>query len=138
MTVSADDKRQAGELPNGSPIELELSQAQVNRVVRTAAGDRVPVCLSELDNTRERLESVLSDLDDKRLSRSLVTGLLVLASCPADGSYLSNAEIAAALEMNESTSHRYISTLVAVGLLERDPGTRHYRQMPYATPLADA
>ncbi len=40
--------------------------------------------------------------------------------------------------MNESTSHRYISTLVAVGLLERNPGTRHYRQMPYATPLAAA
>ncbi len=97
MTLSTDDKRQAGEPPNGSPVALELSQAQVNRAVRTAAGDRVPVCLSELDNTRERLESVLSDLDDKRLSRSLVTGLLVLASCPADGSYLCNAEIAAAL-----------------------------------------
>jgi hypothetical protein len=26
-----------------------------------------------------------------------------------------------------STTHRYISTLVEVGVLERDPASRHYR-----------
>jgi DNA-binding IclR family transcriptional regulator len=29
--------------------------------------------------------------------------------------------------MNPTTTHRYLSTLVAVGLVERDPGTRRYR-----------
>jgi DNA-binding IclR family transcriptional regulator len=33
--------------------------------------------------------------------------------------------------MNPSTTHRYLATLVAVGLLEQDPHTREYR-------LADA
>jgi DNA-binding IclR family transcriptional regulator len=51
----------------------------------------------------------------------------MLASFPSDGSYLGNAEIARMLEMNPSTTHRYVSTLVAVGLLERDPATRRYR-----------
>jgi DNA-binding IclR family transcriptional regulator len=29
--------------------------------------------------------------------------------------------------MNTSTTHRYVTTLLAVGLLERDPSTRKYR-----------
>ena len=31
------------------------------------------------------------------------------------------------LDMNPSTAHRYLSTLLAVGLLERNPDTRRYR-----------
>jgi hypothetical protein len=60
--------------------------------------------------------------------RSAESGLLMLASFPADGSYLGNAELARMLDMNPSTSHRYVSTLVAVGPLERDPATRRYRR----------
>jgi IclR family pca regulon transcriptional regulator len=51
----------------------------------------------------------------------------VLSCFPADGGYLGIAELARTLGMNTSTTHRYVTTLLAVGLLERDPATRRYR-----------
>ena len=76
---------------------------------------------------RAMFESEPEQLDDGRLSRSLLHGLLMLAVFPVDGSYLGNADLARMLGMNQSTTHRYLSTLVAVGLVERDPATRRYR-----------
>jgi IclR helix-turn-helix domain len=109
-------------------VSIELSAAQVDRVVRSAAeGGNISVLLSGLRDVREVLAREPRQLEDSRLSRSLLAGLLMLASFPADGSYLGNAEIARMLDMNPSTTHRYVSTLVAVGLLERDPATRRYR-----------
>jgi hypothetical protein len=109
-------------------IVIELSPAQVDRVVRGAAdGGNISVLLSGLKDVREVLAREPKQLEDSRLSRSLLAGLLMLASFPTDGSYLGNAEIARMLDMNPSTTHRYVSTLVAVGLLERDPSTRRYR-----------
>jgi hypothetical protein len=109
-------------------IVIELSPAQVDRVVRGAAeSGNMSVLLSGLDDVREVLAREPRQLEDSRLSRSLLAGLLMLASFPTDGSYLGNAEIARMLDMNPSTTHRYVSTLVAVGLLERDPATRRYR-----------
>jgi hypothetical protein len=109
-------------------IMIELSSAQVDRVVRGAAdGGNISVLLSGVKDVREVLASEPAQLEDSRLSRSLLAGLLMLASFPTDGSYLGNAEIARMLDMNPSTTHRYVSTLVAVGLLERDPATRRYR-----------
>jgi DNA-binding IclR family transcriptional regulator len=66
-------------------------------------------------------------MEDRRLSRSLLSGLLVLSCFPSEGDYLGIAEIARMLDMNTSTTHRYVTTLLAVGLLERDPATRKYR-----------
>lgn len=109
-------------------ITIELSAAQVDRVVRDAAdGGNMSVLLSGLKDVRTVLAQEPRQLEDSRLSRSLLAGLLMLASFPTDGSYLGNAEIARMLDMNPSTTHRYVSTLVAVGLLERDPSTRRYR-----------
>jgi hypothetical protein len=109
-------------------ITIELSAAQVDRVVRDAAdGGNMSVLLTGLKDVRTVLAQEPRQLEDSRLSRSLLAGLLMLASFPADGSYLGNAEIARMLDMNPSTTHRYVSTLVAVGLLERDPSTRRYR-----------
>ncbi|HSZ13241.1 MAG TPA: helix-turn-helix domain-containing protein [Solirubrobacteraceae bacterium] len=69
----------------------------------------------------------LSQLDDRRLSRSLLIGLLVYASIPADGSFIGIAEIARSIELQPSMIHRYVSTLVAAGLVERNSDTRKYR-----------
>jgi IclR family pca regulon transcriptional regulator len=66
-------------------------------------------------------------MEDRRLSRSLLSGLLVLSCFPSEGGYLGIAELARMLNMNTSTTHRYVTTLMSVGLLERDPGTRRYR-----------
>lgn len=113
---------------DGSRVTIELSSAQVDRVVREAAdGGSMSVLLSGLKDIRAVLAEEPRQLEDSRLSRSLLAGLLMLASFPTDGSYLGNAEIARMLDMNPSTTHRYVSTLVAVGLLERDPTTRRYR-----------
>lgn len=66
-------------------------------------------------------------MEDRRLSRSLLSGLLVLSCFPADGGSLGIAELARRLDMNTSTTHRYVTTLLAVGLLERESTTRRYR-----------
>lgn len=65
--------------------------------------------------------------DNRRLSRSLLSGLLVLSCFSSEGADLGIKEISQELELNTSTVHRYVLTLVAAGLLERDPDTRRYR-----------
>jgi hypothetical protein len=120
--------RQVPRVEEGAGAVIELSPAQIDRVIRSAAeGGSMSVLLSGLTDVREVLAREPRQMDDSRLSRSLLAGLLMLASFPTDGSYLGNAEIARTLDMNPSTTHRYVSTLVAVGLLERDPATRRYR-----------
>jgi hypothetical protein len=126
--VAREDEFRTAVEPQREKVVVELSPAQVDRVIRSAAeGGSISVLLSGLRDVREVLAREPSQLDDNRLSRSLLAGLLMLASFPTDGSYLGNAEIARLLDMNPSTTHRYVSTLVAVGLLERDPATRRYR-----------
>ncbi len=114
--------------PGAKGVFVELSAAQVDEVVRAASdGGSLSVLFSGLAAVRGTLAAGLQQLDDGRLSHSLLAGLLMLASFPDDGSYLGNAELARSLDMNPSTAHRYVLTLVAVGLLERDPDTRRYR-----------
>jgi hypothetical protein len=109
-------------------VLIELSSAQVDTVVRGAVdSDSISVLLSGIGDVRAILAREPHQLQDSRLSRSLLAGLLMLASFPTDGGDLGNAEIARMLDMNPSTAHRYVSTLVAVGLVERHPATRRYR-----------
>jgi DNA-binding MarR family transcriptional regulator len=115
-------------------VTIELSKAQVDKVIRAAGqGGTISVLLSAVRDASWTLapeggESELpAQMDDRRLSRSLLSGLLVLSCFPADGGYLGIAELARTLGMNTSTTHRYVTTLLSVGLLERDSGTRRYR-----------
>lgn len=109
-------------------VVVELSAAQVDAVVRAAFdGGSMSVLLSGLGDVRGALAAGLQQFDDPRLSHSLLAGLLMLASFPPDGGYLANAELARSLGMNASTAYRYVSTLVAVGLLEQDADTRRHR-----------
>jgi hypothetical protein len=126
--IAADDRDLRSRADGPDKVLIELSRAQVDRIVRNAAdGGNMSVLLSGLKDIRVVLAREPRQLEDSRLSRSLLAGLLMLASFPSDGSYIGNAEIARLLDMNPSTTHRYVSTLVAVGLLERDPATRRYR-----------
>jgi IclR helix-turn-helix domain len=120
--------------PGGEAVLIELSKSQVDQVVRSAGqGGTLSVLLSAVKDPEWPLSldseewSYPAQLDDRRLSRSLLSGLLVLSCFPADGGYLGIAELARMLDMNTSTTHRYVTTLLAVGLLERNPGTRKYR-----------
>lgn len=65
--------------------------------------------------------------EDARLSRSLLRGLSILTCFGADNSERGIIDMASQLEMSPSTTHRYVSTLVELGLLERSPRTRKYR-----------
>jgi Fic family protein len=112
----------------GDRVYVELSETQVNEVIRRAAdGGHAAFLLSSLEDLKVALTAGFGELDDLRLSRSLLQGLLVLACFPLDGSYIGNTDVAKILDLNLSTAHRYISTLTAVGLLERDPDARKYR-----------
>jgi IclR helix-turn-helix domain len=64
---------------------------------------------------------------DPRLSRSLLRGLSLLTCFGGDGAARGVVELAHAAGMSPSTAHRYASTLVELGLLERDPKSRKYR-----------
>ncbi len=77
--------------------------------------------------SRSGCKAALSELDDSRLSRSLLLGLVIYASIPADGSSIGVIEIARINEVTPSMAHRYVSTLVTAGLVDRDPKTRRYR-----------
>jgi hypothetical protein len=108
---------------------IELSQAQVDQIVRAASGaGNMSVLLSGSDDVRQALGAAREQLENPRVSRSLLLGLMVLASFPADGSYLPLGEAAGKLEVSASTTHRYCQTLMAVGLLEQDSRSRRYRQ----------
>jgi DNA-binding transcriptional ArsR family regulator len=121
--------------PIGAGIVLELSRSQVARVVRAASASGAPsTLLSGLDGSDASTFSAdvdellsLADADERRLSRSLLSGLLVLACFPQDGSLLGVAQLARKLKMSPSATHRYVSTLLTAGLLERDADTRRYR-----------
>ncbi len=110
-------------------ISIELSKVQIDRVMRSASGEDgyVAAMLYGLGEARIRMMATLRSDAHHHLSRSLLSGLLLLASFPRDGSYLGNAEVARLIGMNASTTHRYVSTLVEVGLVERHPSTRRYR-----------
>ena len=122
------------EVKSARAVTIELSKAQVDQVIRAAGqGGTMSVLLSAVRDASWTLPSASEErelpaqMDDRRLSRSLLSGLLVLSCFPADGSYVGIAELARTLGMNTSTTHRYVTTLLSVGLLERDSGTRRYR-----------
>jgi len=110
------------------PIRVELDAAQVNHVIHAAAGSG-PVSLQLSSVPAGRWEGLSRGYNgsSKKLSRSLILGLLTYAAFPEDGSYIRVTDIAWELHMRSSTAHRYISTLLGVGLIERDPRKRLYR-----------
>jgi DNA-binding MarR family transcriptional regulator len=109
-----------------SAITIELTRAQVDQVLRRRSqGGGISSILHGLGDGR--LTASYPALSaSPRLSQSLLLGLLVLACFPADGEALAVTEVAGRLELSPSTTHRYMSTLLAVGLLEQDPRSRRY------------
>jgi IclR family pca regulon transcriptional regulator len=76
--------------------------------------------------------SVLSQ--DPRYSQSLERGLAILESFTPERPWLGISEIADPLGMSRSTTHRYASTLAALGFLVRGPG-RAYKLSLHVTNL---
>lgn len=125
----APARRARSPRPHAGSVSLELTPAQVDHVLRSAseAGNLNLLLAGGLHEVRGQLERNPAQLADSQLSRSLLWGLLLLSVLPSDGSHVGNADLARVLGQNPSTTHRYLKTLVAVGLAERDPATRRYR-----------
>lgn len=120
-------------------VAITLSRGQVDHVLRAALGDHAPPSILGVmvgtgfynAHARVLLSSRYRTLQqNRRLSRSLLAGLLVLSCFPQEGADIGIKDISEQLELNTSTVHRYVLTLVAAGLLERDPDTRRYRLLP--------
>lgn len=136
-------------------IAITLSPTQVDEVVRAASRSRVPsistLIADSLGAPLERENGARSSAapadtvvdgtggkahamgylpvgpSDPRLSRSLLRGLSLLTCFGPEGTARGIVEIAQDAGMSASTAHRYASTLVELGLLERDPKSRKYR-----------
>jgi hypothetical protein len=113
-------------------LALELSQAQVDRIVSEVSG-----AAGVSETIKAGRAAVLQafhaepqKLHDPGLVRSLMRGLLFLVRLPSDGSYLSHSQAARLAEMSPTTFTRYLSTLLVAGLLDRHPSTRRYRLKP--------
>jgi hypothetical protein len=128
-------------------VTITLSPLQVEKVVREAGrshdGTVSSLLLAALDHayepatesggdggaplrraTRVALEEAL---EDPQLSQSLLRGLAILASYGPERPWRAIIDLAGQLGMSPSTTHRYVKTLRAVGLLEQNPTTREYR-----------
>jgi IclR family pca regulon transcriptional regulator len=68
----------------------------------------------------------IASLREPRYSQSLERGLAILGCFTPDDPVLGIADLADRLEMSRSTTHRYVTTLVALGYLEQGP-SRKYR-----------
>lgn len=107
---------------------IELTARQIEQVVQAAEGGTswAPL-LANMDRVPQISVEKVPGFSNRRLSRSLLVGLLTFASLPRDGSYIGNAEAARLLGLHTSTSFRYFATLEAVGLVERHASNRKYR-----------
>lgn len=120
-------------------VSITLSRHQIDQVVRATLGEGAAPSVSSIvagadvhsSSARQALSARYRELqDNRRLSRSLLAGLLVLSCFSSEDRDLGIKDISEELDLNTSTVHRYVVTLVAAGLLERDPETRRYRRLP--------
>jgi IclR family pca regulon transcriptional regulator len=69
--------------------------------------------------------SPAATLETPRYSQSLERGLAILACFKPEQPSMRLADIADGLGLSRSTTHRYVTTLVALGYLEQGEGRRY-------------
>jgi hypothetical protein len=127
-------------------IAIALSPAQIEQVIRSAGHTRngtvSSLLIAALDNAHSRSDedgeargslheaaqvALGEALSDPQLSQSLLRGLAILSCYGPERPWRAIIDLAKELRMSPSTTHRYVKTLRAVGLLEQNPTTREYR-----------
>jgi hypothetical protein len=127
-------------------IAIALSPTQIEQVIRSAGNARngrvSSLLIAALDNAHhlpdgdhqarrslhDATQLALNDaLGDPQLSQSLLRGLAILSCYGPERPWRAIIDLAKELHMSPSTTHRYVKTLRAVGLLEQNPTTREYR-----------
>ena len=111
-------------MPGAQQISITLSPAQVEHVLRAASSQSAQPIATLLAQPHA------TPADERRLSRSLLRGLALLACFQGGERERGIVELADELEMSPSTAHRYVQTLLELGLLERCPRSRKYRLSP--------
>jgi hypothetical protein len=112
-----------------SELTITLTDSQVAQIVGRAAG---VVGLNQMlapvggEATIQRLLDAAEDIDS--YSRSTLRALMVLAAFPDDGTSREITDVARQLGLSPSTTHRYVGTWVAIGVLVQQPRTRTYRR----------
>jgi DNA-binding MarR family transcriptional regulator len=124
--------RESSDLQGGGDflgdVVIELSEGQVDGIVHAASEARdMSLLLSRIKSARDAVAATPEHLHDSRLSGSLLVGLLILAAFPTNRNSMRNVDLARTLDISPSKTYRYVATLVAVGLVEREPGTGRYR-----------
>jgi IclR-like helix-turn-helix domain-containing protein len=110
-------------------VLIALTDVQVAQVLRETSGGASPVrLLAEVSDVDALRRVVRPLLEDEAFSRSTLRALLVLAAFPADGSERALTDVARQLGFFAGTTHRYVGTWMAVGLLEQNPRSRRYRR----------
>ena len=127
-------------------IAIALSSAQVEQVIRSVGqarnGTVSSLLVAALDNAHSEPKgdrkgrhslheatqlAMANALGDSQLSQSLLRGLAILSCYGPERPWRAIIDLAKELQMSPSTTHRYVKTLRAVGLLEQNPTTREYR-----------
>ena len=120
-------------------ISITLSAEQVDDVLRAASHDSASSLASLVSSALSAPAAGAGngsgpvpapgglDTCDRRLSRSLLRGLAILSCFTVQRPERGVLELARELDLSASTTHRYVLTLLEMGLLERCPRSRRYR-----------
>jgi hypothetical protein len=117
-------------------VYLRLTASQLDELVRRAGRKEITslanvlsglVPLTEMASITFWEERYGPEVARGRVSMSVIRGLLVLAYLMIDGKPVGVKEMTKRLGVGPSTTHRYLNTLLVLGLLEQDPKTRKYR-----------
>ncbi len=108
-------------------IAITLSPDQVEDVLRSASRSRASSLAALIAAALSAPAQPALDICDRRLSRSLLRGLAILACFTVERPERGILELARELGLSASTTHRYVLTLLELGLLERCPRSRRYR-----------
>lgn len=111
-------------------VYVRLSSEQVAQIIQRAGGVRdIMLALHDRD-IAVAITNLLQDSEEitgGTYSRSLLLGLSILATFAQGNRERGVVDIAEETGLTTSTTHRYLTTLHAAGLLERNPTTRKYR-----------
>lgn len=112
-------------------VLIALTDGQVAQVLREGSGQGDPASLLPEVSRVDVVSSVVAPLlEDASYSRSVLRALLVINALPLDGNDRELTDVAGELGLAASTTHRYMHTLMAVGLIEQNRRTRGYRRTP--------
>lgn len=131
-SAEIEEERPRRETP-ASVIVIELTRSQILHIREEAGESEAGAGLPDSPDDVRRLGALLNEVARNprpRFSKSLASGLYVLASLPDDGKPVGIVELAETLEMSNSTLHRYLRTLIVAELVQRDAATRKYSRAP--------